>query len=154
MSFITNCLKRKFCDDNSLVVGTPILQMYYNGRSIRFRFLRNIELTTKNLETKPSNVYIGQLHFNTIKTLVSMTEEGIKKQGDGQGDIIVDVNVDILYTGGKETEQEEDSYSGTEDDTDSGEETDSGDDDDDDEPAGVHSVKKSSVENTRSTMTN
>lgn len=110
---------RKFCDDNEFVVGTPILQVYYNGKSVRYRFLRR-----EDVNSRPTNVYIGQLHMTTIQTLVNFTFNAINKQSDTNDGIIVDVDMDALagivrnedYES-EEEEEEEDSETDTGEDT-------------------------------------
>ncbi|KAG2370610.1 hypothetical protein C9374_011782 [Naegleria lovaniensis] len=47
-------MNRKFCNENNLVVGTPILQMYYNSKSVRFRFQDSLVQDTKDLSDNSS----------------------------------------------------------------------------------------------------
>jgi hypothetical protein len=70
---------REFCDENQLVVGTPVLQMYYNAKSIKFRFLNSYESQVQASDpSKRVNIYIGQLHFAMINSLVQMTFQAIQ----------------------------------------------------------------------------
>lgn len=86
---------REFCDENQLVVGTPVLQMYYNAKSIKFRFLNSYESQVQASDpSKRVNIYIGQLHFAMINSLVQMTFQAIQEaEHSNADDIVVDVQV-------------------------------------------------------------
>ncbi|KAL9643000.1 hypothetical protein ABK040_010691 [Willaertia magna] len=188
-------VNRKFCTDNNLVVGTPILQMYYNGKNVRFRFGENLSskqslksspsyqnnnedddeeednntkssrssksLNNKTLKredsgSKPRNVYIGQLHFDTINSLVYLTFEAIYELGElaesssTLTEIIVDVDLGILrgeslpfnQEGNENYEHNESSLS---DDTSSGEDTEEEDDIDFENDTPIETTKKQNV---------
>jgi hypothetical protein len=130
---------RKFCDDNEFVVGTPILQVFYNGKSVRYRFIRREDTDTSQI--RPTNVYVAQLHISTIRKLVALTFEAIEKQSSSSEGIIVDADVDALsgtrqqeYESEEEDEDDEDSETDTGEDTteESEEHQDEEDDDEDD----------------------
>lgn len=72
--------KRKFCDENEIVVGTPILQLYYNNKMLKLRFGKKKLPNEKaeKVETRLTNVYIGQLHSYAIQALVNITLTAIK----------------------------------------------------------------------------
>lgn len=96
--------------------------MWYNTKMLKFRFIRGKKNAT---DTKPSNVYIGQLHLSTVVTLVQMTLNAIKEQEGKVSDIVVDVDMDEL--GGNIDNKGTDlNTEGTADDDDESRDTDSG----------------------------
>lgn len=80
--------KRKFCNENNLVVGTPILQMYYNSKSVRFRFQDSLVQDTKDLSdnslsstssTKPKKREKTSKHEDDDLADFDMGEKGSSK---------------------------------------------------------------------------
>lgn len=69
-------------------MGTPILQLYYNNKLLKLRFVSNKQkkpaapqqgaAANNDANNKATNVYIGQLHNFAIQSLVNITLNSIK----------------------------------------------------------------------------
>ncbi|KAL0478509.1 hypothetical protein AKO1_008189 [Acrasis kona] len=114
-------IARKFCDDNEFVVGTPLLQVYYNGKSVRYRYVRKDNVDG---DTKSTNILIGQLHSTTIQTIVSSTLSAVNKNPSSEN-VVVDLDVDVLTNvpRNEEFQSDDDEDDDDDSDTDTGEDT-------------------------------